>query len=122
MCGVPQALCELLTTSGKNLDNRTKEKKKIDGYFTALEKWLRSPALAARIRFLIRDVIELRRSQWVPRREALQVGVATRTSQEAHLWIALQAWLRVAKSGLSFSAEMASRVVYVVLKLPRSSA
>jgi len=33
----------------------------------------RSDTIAPRIRFLIRDVMDLRRMKWVPRRETLKV-------------------------------------------------
>lgn len=79
-----EAICELLTTAGKHLDAQSKEKKRLDGYFTTLDKWAKAPILQPRIRFLIRDVVELRRSQWVPRRETLEAKKLTDIRAEAH--------------------------------------
>ncbi|KAK9820254.1 hypothetical protein WJX72_008106 [[Myrmecia] bisecta] len=79
-----EALCEMLTIAGKKLDESDKGRKKLEGYFVLLEKWAKSPLLAARIRFMIRDVIELRRSKWIPRRETLQAKKLDEIHAEAH--------------------------------------
>ncbi len=68
-----QALCEMLTIAGKRLDEVTKKRPQVDGYFTALEKLSRSGKLPARIRFLLRDLLDLRANKWIPRREKIQV-------------------------------------------------
>lgn len=34
-----QAMCEMLTIVGKKLEEVTKDKKRLDGYFAILEKW-----------------------------------------------------------------------------------
>lgn len=49
MCA--QAMCEMLTVVGKKLEEVTKDKKRLDGYFAILEKWAknkvrRQPGLA----------------------------------------------------------------------------
>lgn len=65
-----QAVCEMLTITGKDLES---DKKELDGYFATLDRWSKSNKLPSRTRFMVRDVLDLRRSRWVPRREALQV-------------------------------------------------
>lgn len=60
----------MLTITGKDLEG---DKKELDGYFATLDRWSKSPRLPSRTRFMVRDVLDLRRSRWVPRREALQV-------------------------------------------------
>lgn len=46
----------------------------MDGYFTSLEKLSKGGKLpSSRIRFLVRDLADLRRNKWVPRREKIQV-------------------------------------------------
>lgn len=66
-----EAVCELLTTAGGTLERNDKARPRLDAAFATLQ------ALAAnartypsRVRFLIRDVVELRTQRWVPRREA----------------------------------------------------
>lgn len=60
----------MLTITGKDLES---DKKELDGYFATLDRWSKSNKLPSRTRFMVRDVLDLRRSRWVPRREALQV-------------------------------------------------
>lgn len=40
-----------------------------DIYFNRLKELSTNPQLAARLRFLVRDVLDLRANNWVPRRE-----------------------------------------------------
>lgn len=64
-----ECLCKLMTTIGKELDkpmNQTKMK----SYFDKLGKIAnKKDACSARIRFMIMDVIDLRKNTWVPRRK-----------------------------------------------------
>lgn len=72
---VSQALCEILTIAGKRLDVATKKRAQVESYFTSLEKLSKSGKLpSSRIRFLVRDLLDLRRNKWVPRREKIQVS------------------------------------------------
>lgn len=68
-----QALCEMVTIAGKKLEETSKVPAKVEGYFKAMEKLGANTLLAPRIRFLVRDVLDLRRMKWVPRRETLKV-------------------------------------------------
>lgn len=68
-----QALCEMLTIAGKKLDESSRVKDKVNGYFKTMDKLCNDKKLAPRIRFLVRDVLDLRRMKWVPRRETLKV-------------------------------------------------
>ena len=70
-----QALCEMLTIAGKRLDEVTKKRPQVDGYFATVEKLSRSGKLPARIRFLLRDLLDLRANKWIPRREKIQARV-----------------------------------------------
>lgn len=73
-----QALCEILTIAGKRLDGVTKKRPLVEGYFSSLEKLAKSGKLpSSRIRFLVRDLADLRRNKWVPRREKIQVRTGT---------------------------------------------
>ena len=71
-----QAVCELLTVAGKTLDSASAQsKQRTSSYFSVMEKWMVSKTLPSRTRFMVRDLIELRRSNWIPRRAQLQVNV-----------------------------------------------
>ena len=69
-------------------------------------RWSRSPQLQSRIRFLVRDVADLRRSKWVPRRETLKVCLLT--PRPCHQpWTASQlphgSWAKALAAGLPSS-------------------
>ena len=64
-----ECLCRLLTTIGKELDKQTNQVK-MKSAFDRLEKITKKKDIvSARIRFMILDVIDLRRDNWVPRRK-----------------------------------------------------
>lgn len=46
----------------------------MDQYFTRMEAVAQNPELAPRIRFMLRDVIELRADDWVPRKASSTEG------------------------------------------------
>nr|P41110.1 RecName: Full=Eukaryotic translation initiation factor 4 gamma 1; Short=eIF-4-gamma 1; Short=eIF-4G 1; Short=eIF-4G1; AltName: Full=p220 [Oryctolagus cuniculus]AAA31242.1 initiation factor 4-gamma [Oryctolagus cuniculus] len=60
-------LCRLLTTIGKDLDFE-KAKPRMDQYFNQMEKIIKEKKTSSRIRFMLQDVLDLRQSNWVPRR------------------------------------------------------
>uniref|UniRef100_A0A8B9SDN2 Eukaryotic translation initiation factor 4 gamma 1 n=1 Tax=Apteryx owenii TaxID=8824 RepID=A0A8B9SDN2_APTOW len=62
-----ECLCRLLTTIGKDLDFE-KAKPRMDQYFNQMEKIIKEKKTSSRIRFMLQDVIDLRRVSWVPRR------------------------------------------------------
>uniref|UniRef100_A0A8C1L3Y2 Eukaryotic translation initiation factor 4 gamma 1 n=1 Tax=Cyprinus carpio TaxID=7962 RepID=A0A8C1L3Y2_CYPCA len=62
-----ECLCRLLSTIGKDLDFE-KAKPRMDQYFNQMEKIIKERKTSSRIRFMLQDVIDLRRSTWVPRR------------------------------------------------------
>ncbi|TRY92224.1 hypothetical protein DNTS_023800 [Danionella cerebrum] len=62
-----ECLCRLLATIGKDLDFQ-KAKPRMDQYFTQMEKIIKEKKTSSRIRFMLQDVIDLRRNSWVPRR------------------------------------------------------
>ncbi|XP_004713491.1 eukaryotic translation initiation factor 4 gamma 1 isoform X3 [Echinops telfairi] len=62
-----ECLCRLLTTIGKDLDFE-KAKPRMDQYFNQMEKIIKEKKTSSRIRFMLQDVLDLRRSNWVPRR------------------------------------------------------
>ena len=75
-----ELLCRLLTTIGKKLDHE-KSKKYVNFYFGKMETLSQDAAnLASRLRFMLRDVIDMRNNNWVARMEKTK---ATKTRQEA---------------------------------------
>ena len=49
MCNVSkthvQAMCEMLSIVGKKLEENTKDKRRLEGYFVILEKWSKSKVI-----------------------------------------------------------------------------
>ncbi|KAF3848144.1 hypothetical protein F7725_021172 [Dissostichus mawsoni] len=64
---VLECLCRLLSTIGKDLDFE-KAKPRMDQYFNQMENIIKDRTTSSRIRFMLQDVLDLRRSSWVPRR------------------------------------------------------
>uniref|UniRef100_A0A8C6R261 Eukaryotic translation initiation factor 4 gamma 1 n=1 Tax=Nannospalax galili TaxID=1026970 RepID=A0A8C6R261_NANGA len=62
-----ECLCRLLTTIGKDLDF-AKAKPQMDQYFNQMEKIIKEKKTSSQIRFMLQDVLDLRQSNWVPRR------------------------------------------------------
>ncbi|KAJ3594964.1 hypothetical protein NHX12_004269 [Muraenolepis orangiensis] len=62
-----ECLCRLLSTIGKDLDFE-KAKPRMEQYFTQLDKVTKERKTSSRIRFMLLDVLDLRRCKWVPRR------------------------------------------------------
>ncbi|KAG6510261.1 eukaryotic translation initiation factor-like [Zingiber officinale] len=76
-----EAICQLFNTIGKQLDESTKSRRFNDAYFNHLKELTRNPQLAQRLRFMVRDVLDLRSNNWVPRREE----VKAKTISEIHI-------------------------------------
>uniref|UniRef100_A0AAY4E877 Eukaryotic translation initiation factor 4 gamma n=1 Tax=Denticeps clupeoides TaxID=299321 RepID=A0AAY4E877_9TELE len=62
-----ECLCRLLSTIGKDLDFE-KAKPRMDQYFNQMEKIIKERKTSSRIRFMLQDLLDLRRNTWVPRR------------------------------------------------------
>uniref|UniRef100_A0AAY5KGA1 Eukaryotic translation initiation factor 4 gamma 1 n=1 Tax=Esox lucius TaxID=8010 RepID=A0AAY5KGA1_ESOLU len=62
-----ECLCRLLSTIGKDLDFE-KAKPRMDQYFAQMDKIIKEKKTSSRIRFMLQDVLDLRRNMWVPRR------------------------------------------------------
>lgn len=64
-----EALCQLFNTVGKQLEENPKSRPIIDSYFASMKQLTNNQRLASRMRFMVRDVLELRANKWIPRRE-----------------------------------------------------
>uniref|UniRef100_A0A182P600 Eukaryotic translation initiation factor 4 gamma 2 n=1 Tax=Anopheles epiroticus TaxID=199890 RepID=A0A182P600_9DIPT len=75
-CEDMECLAQLIRTCGKNLDTEL-GKQLMDQYFERMEKYSQSQSMfPPRIRFILRDLIELRKNNWTPRKVALVEGPA----------------------------------------------
>ncbi|XP_061684261.1 eukaryotic translation initiation factor 4 gamma 1-like isoform X4 [Syngnathoides biaculeatus] len=79
-----ECLCRLLSTIGKDLDFG-KAKHLMDHYFNQMEKVIKEKKTNSRIRFMLRDVVDLRRNNWVPRRSDQGPKTIDQIHKEAEL-------------------------------------
>ncbi|KAH8401339.1 hypothetical protein KR009_004655 [Drosophila setifemur] len=73
MCEDMECLAQLLKTCGKNLDSE-QGKELMNQYFETLERRSKSSEYPPRIRFMLKDVIELRQNHWIPRKVGTTEG------------------------------------------------
>lgn len=67
-------MCELLSIAGAHLERSAKGKPRLEAAFRQLARMSgATKAYPARIRFVMRDVLELRAQHWVARRETFTV-------------------------------------------------
>lgn len=66
-CEDMECLSQLIKTCGKDLDTE-QGKKLMDQYFEKMDRRSKSNKFPPRIRFLLKDVIELREKNWIPRK------------------------------------------------------
>ncbi|GAB4838119.1 Eukaryotic translation initiation factor isoform 4G-1 [Ancistrocladus abbreviatus] len=78
-----EAICQFFNTIGKQLDESPKARRINDVYFNQLKELTTNPQLAPRLRFMIRDVLDLRTNNWVPRREEVKAKTITEIHSEA---------------------------------------
>ncbi|XP_058179710.1 uncharacterized protein LOC131298334 isoform X2 [Rhododendron vialii] len=64
-----EVVCQLFNTIGKKLDETPALRHYIDIYFSRLKELSENPQLAPQVRSMVRDVIDLRASNWIPRHE-----------------------------------------------------
>ncbi|TWW71818.1 Eukaryotic translation initiation factor 4 gamma 1 [Takifugu flavidus] len=63
-----ECVCKLLSTVGKDLDTGT-ERPKLDSYCSNICNLLKEQKMSSRIKFMLQDVVALRKNNWVPRRK-----------------------------------------------------
>ncbi|KAL0286164.1 UNVERIFIED_CONTAM: Eukaryotic translation initiation factor isoform 4G-1 [Sesamum calycinum] len=78
-----EAICQFFNTIGKQLDENQKSKRINDMYFSRLKELSTNPQLVSRLRFMVRDVLDLRANNWVPRREEVKAKTITEIHSEA---------------------------------------
>lgn len=72
-----EAACEVLSTAGAKVakSENDKLKRKLEDVFRQLGVLEKDKHLSSRIRFVIKDTIDLRKGHWVPRREVRASGL-----------------------------------------------
>lgn len=60
-----ESLTKLLKTIGGNLDSTEKGKPMMDVYFQRIQAMVDTPDLPSRLRFMLMDIIDLRKARWV---------------------------------------------------------
>ncbi|XVF48259.1 hypothetical protein PTKIN_Ptkin03bG0175600 [Pterospermum kingtungense] len=78
-----EAICQFFNTIGKQLDENPKSRRVNDIYFSRLKELTTNPQLAPRLRFMVRDVLDLRTNKWVPRREEVKAKTISEIHSEA---------------------------------------
>ncbi|KAL3034391.1 hypothetical protein AAZX31_02G191600 [Glycine max] len=78
-----EAICQFFNTIGKQLDESPKSRRINDMYFIRLKELSTNPQLAPRLRFMVRDVLDLRSNNWIPRREEVKAKTITEIHSEA---------------------------------------
>ncbi|XP_049319894.1 titin-like [Astyanax mexicanus] len=78
-----ECLSKLLSTVGKDADE--KDKTRMDHYFTEIEEIVRARKTSSRIRFMLQDLLDMRRNKWVPRRADLGPKTIDQIHKEAAL-------------------------------------
>ncbi|XVF79693.1 hypothetical protein PTKIN_Ptkin15bG0009900 [Pterospermum kingtungense] len=63
-----EALCKLMSTIGEMIDH-PKAKVYMDGYFERMAKLSNNMKLSSRVRFMLKDAIDLRKNKWQQRRK-----------------------------------------------------
>ncbi|XP_061639179.1 eukaryotic translation initiation factor 4 gamma 1-like isoform X4 [Phyllopteryx taeniolatus] len=79
-----ECLCRLLSTIGKDLDFE-KAKHFMDQYFNQMEKVIKEKKTSSRIRFMLQDVMDLRRNNWMSRRRDQGPKTIDQIHKEAEL-------------------------------------
>ncbi|XP_040996517.1 eukaryotic translation initiation factor-like [Juglans microcarpa x Juglans regia] len=78
-----EAICQFFNTIGKQLDEGPRSRRINDMYISRLKELSTNPQLVPRLRFMLRDVIDLRANNWVPRREEVTAKTITEIHSEA---------------------------------------
>ncbi|GAB2270875.1 hypothetical protein Dimus_005740 [Dionaea muscipula] len=63
-----EALCKLMSTIGEMIDD-PKAKEHMDAYFDIMAKLANNTELSSRVRFMLKDAIDLRKNKWQQRRK-----------------------------------------------------
>jgi translation initiation factor 4G len=86
-----ESLTKLLKTIGYNLDSTEKGKPMMDVYFSRIQAMIDTPELPSRLRFMLMDIIDLRKKQWVSKEDNKGPKTLDEVKAEADALIAQKA-------------------------------
>ncbi|XP_059288251.1 eukaryotic translation initiation factor-like [Lycium ferocissimum] len=69
-----EAICQFFNTLGKQLDENQNSRLFNDVYFDRLKELSTNPQLYPRLRFMVRDVLDLSSNHWVPKQEEVIIN------------------------------------------------
>ncbi|KAL8811541.1 MAG: hypothetical protein Q9223_001637 [Gallowayella weberi] len=72
-----ESLTSLLKTIGANLENSRQGHQLMDAYFVRIQNMIDTPNLASRLRFMLMDIGDLRKKNWVSNKAGALKGPAT---------------------------------------------
>ncbi|TVU29289.1 hypothetical protein EJB05_20849 [Eragrostis curvula] len=85
-----EAICQFFNTIGKQLDENPKSRRFNDVYFNRVKDLAMNAQLASRLRFMARDILDLRSNNWVPRREEIKAKTISEIHSEAEKKLGLR--------------------------------
>uniref|UniRef100_A0A0C9S288 TSA: Wollemia nobilis Ref_Wollemi_Transcript_21688_3067 transcribed RNA sequence n=1 Tax=Wollemia nobilis TaxID=56998 RepID=A0A0C9S288_9CONI len=85
-----EALCQLFNTVGKQLEENPKSRIINDSYFARMKELSKNSNLQSRMRFMVRDVLDLRANKWIPRREEVKAKTINEIHSEAEQKLGLR--------------------------------
>ncbi|KAH7428597.1 hypothetical protein KP509_09G008000 [Ceratopteris richardii] len=94
-----EALCQLFSTVGKQLDENSRFAPTLDTYFSQMESISKNSRLPARIRFMIQNTIDMRANKWIPRREEVKAKTINEIHAEAEQTLGLRPGLAGLRNG-----------------------
>uniref|UniRef100_A0A8R7R908 MIF4G domain-containing protein n=1 Tax=Triticum urartu TaxID=4572 RepID=A0A8R7R908_TRIUA len=62
-----ETICQFFSTIGKQLDDNPRSRKINNTYFIQIKELVANPQLTPRSKFMVRNLIDLRSNNWVPR-------------------------------------------------------
>eukprot|EP00897_Mesotaenium_endlicherianum_P000326 jgi/Mesen1/10294/ME000079S09715 len=94
-----EAMCQLLATVGQDLSKSPKSSVAMEAYFDTLRRFSQSKTMVSRIRFMCRDLLELKKNNWVPRREQMTAKTLNQIHAEAEAKLGLRPGTMSLRSG-----------------------
>jgi len=85
-----EALCQLLSTVGKGVDERVRRTRSMESYIGELSRSRATRNCSSRTRFLCRTMLDMRANKWVPRRQELKAKKLDEIHAEAEATLGLR--------------------------------
>ncbi|CAK9199098.1 unnamed protein product [Sphagnum troendelagicum] len=99
-----EALCQLFSTVGKRLEESAQSGVAFDNYFARLKEFSGSKALPVWIKFMVRDILDLRSNKWIPRREEVKAKRINEIHAEAEQKLGIRPGMMQIRNGQAANA------------------